>query len=94
MASFRVEKAYFVPHRDLVVLAGRMESGKVERGGGIDLPRELKGPGWVPIFDVQVIPFKDGSTRLTVVLEYEALTGAPMMEFSALEGLSLQVRGP
>lgn len=94
MASFRVDKAYYVPHRDLVVLAGRLESGRPVRGGSIDLPKEVKGPGWVPIHDVQTIPFQDGSEKLAVILEYEALTGAPLMEFSSLEGKSLPLRGP
>lgn len=92
MAAFLVDKVYYVPHRDLVVLTGAMESGIVRPGYSVDLPREIKGPGWVPIHDVQTIPFRDGKQRLGIVLQYELLTGGPLMEFSHLEGLALDIR--
>ena len=92
MASFTVHKVYYAGHLDKLVLAGRAESGLPRPGWAIDLPREVKGPGWVPIHDVQTIAFNDGTSRLCVVLEYEVVTGAPLMEFSSLEGLSLDVR--
>lgn len=92
MASFYVDKVYYLAHRDLVVLAGRPESGLPVPGGAIDLPREVKGPGWVPIHDVQKVPFQDGTTKLCVVLEWSVLESAPLMEFSSLEGLALDLR--
>ena len=92
MAAFRVDKVYYVPVRDQVVLTGAMESGRVRPGDAIDLPRELKGPGWVPIHDVQQIPFRDGRTRLGVILLWDTLSAAPLMEFKDLEGLALDVR--
>jgi hypothetical protein len=92
MPAFRVEKTYMVPHRDLIVLAGVIESGTVKPGWSIDLPKEIKGPGWVPIHDVQKVAFQDGKERLCVILQWELLTGAPLMEFTHLEGLALDVR--
>jgi hypothetical protein len=92
LAAFSVKKAYYIPHRDLIVLAGVLESGVVRPGDAIDLPREINGPGWVPIHDVQQIPFLDGRTELGIVLLWDTVTGAPLMEFAALEGLALQVR--
>lgn len=92
MAAFTVRKVYFIPHRDLIVLTGAVESGRVKPGDAIDLPRELKGPGWVPIHDVQQIPFLDGRTELGLVLMWEAVIDAPLMEFGWLEGLALDVR--
>lgn len=92
MAAFFVRKVYFIPHRDLLVLTGTLDSGRVRPGDAIDLPRELKGPGWVPIHDVQQIPFLDGRTELGVVLQYEVITGAPLLELPSLEGKSLDVR--
>jgi hypothetical protein len=92
MAAFTVKKVYYIAHRDLIVLSGALESGVVRPGDAIDLPREIKGPGWVPIHDVQQIPFLDGRTELGIVLLWDTVTGAPLMEFSALEGLALQIR--
>jgi hypothetical protein len=90
--AFRVEKVYYVPHRDLVVLAGRVEGSGPRPGGSIDLPREVKGPGWVPISDVQTVAFADRE-RLCVILDYQVIEGAPLMEFSSIEGLALECRG-
>lgn len=92
MAAFRVEKVYYVQGHDLLALQGTVESGKVLGGMAIDLPREVQGPGWVPIRAVQQVPFAGGVERTCVLLDYEVITGAPFMEFSSLEGLSLQVR--
>lgn len=92
MAAFHVETVYYVPHQDLVALAGRMESGFVRPGFQVDLPRELKGPGWVPILDVQRIPFADGRVRLALLLAYASIADNQLMEFGDLEGKPLQVR--
>ena len=77
--AFAVDKVFFVPHRDLLVLAGRAESAAPVPQGAIDLPREVQGPGWVPILDVQTIPFEDGTTKLCVILEYAVIESAPLM---------------
>ena len=92
MAAFRVTKALYMPSRDLIVLAGELDSGKVMAGWRVDLPRDIRGPGWVPIHDVQHVPFADGVTHLCLVLQYEVVTSAPLMEFADLEGLALEVR--
>ena len=91
VAAFEVEPTYMVPHRDLIVLAGKAVSGMPRPGGAIELPRELKGPGWVPISDVQKVPFGEVE-RLCVILEWSVVEGAPLMEFGDLEGLALQIR--
>lgn len=91
MASFLVQKVYWVAHRDQVVLAGAPGETLPRPGQAIDLPRDVKGPGWVPIADVQVVEFADGP-RPCVILDYGVLEGAPLMEFSDLEELALEVR--
>ncbi len=92
MAGFQCDKVYYMAHRDLLVLAGRPVSGQPSAGWSVDLPREIKGPGWVPVHDVQTIPFADGTDRFCLVLEYEVVTSAPLMEFSDLEGRVLDLR--
>ena len=92
MAGFRCDKVYYQAHRDLIVLAGAAESGAPAAGWSVDLPRDIRGPGWVPIHDVQTVPFADGTSQLCLVLEYEVVTGAPLMEFSDLEGRTLDLR--
>lgn len=93
MGAFHVDKAYLVPHHDLIVLAGTPVSGLPVPGGSVELPREVKGPGWVPIHDVQRVRFGDRD-KLCIVLLYQVVEGAPLMEFTDLEGLPLQLRGP
>jgi hypothetical protein len=93
VAAFHVEKTYLVPHLDLIVLSGTPVSGLPVPGGAVELPREIKGPGWVPIRDVQRVAFADRE-RLCILLDHAVVEGAPLMEFSDLEGLPLQLRGP
>ncbi|MBX2797420.1 MAG: hypothetical protein KTR31_07130 [Myxococcales bacterium] len=95
--TFFVDKVYYLPHRDLLVLAGRPQGDAAQPplpGGRIDLPEEIKGPGWVPIADVQTVAFEDGTDRLCVVLDYEVVVPTPLMEFRDLEGRALEVRRP
>lgn len=92
--AFLVDKVYYLPHRDLLVIAGRPDPAAPVPGGSIDLPREIRGPGWVPILDVQTVPFADGVARLCAILDYEVVAAAPFMEFSDLEGLPLEIRPP
>ena len=91
MASLSVQKVYYVPHRDLLVLSGRIEGRAPQPGWSIDLPVAVRGPGWVPIADVQVVDFADGA-RTCVILDYQVLESAPLMEFSDLEGATLDFR--
>ncbi|MEN0064087.1 MAG: hypothetical protein AAGA48_18180 [Myxococcota bacterium] len=92
--AFFVQRVYYVPHRDLLVLAGRPDPTVPVAGGAIDLPEDLKGPGWVPIADVQTIAFADGAERTCVIVDYTHLEQAPLMEFSDLEGKPLSLRRP
>jgi hypothetical protein len=91
--GLNVHKVYYVPHVDQLVLAGTVDGRAPVPGGAIDLPREVRGPGWVPIHDVQSVSFA-GVNRICVVLSYDVIQGAPMMEFSDLEGRILDVRPP
>jgi hypothetical protein len=93
MAGFHVEKVLYKAVDDLIVLAGRMESGTVGPEWWIDLPREIRGPGWVRIADVQTVAFADRA-RLCLVLPYAAVIDAPLMEFSDLEGKTFDLRQP
>ena len=77
MASFHCDNAYWVMHQDLVVLSGYLLSGKVLPGWAVDLPREIKGPGWVPIRDVQMVDFA-GKRKLCIVLDYDVLGHDPV----------------
>ena len=92
MPAFRVHKVYMIPHRDLLVLAGTPETVLPKPAWSIDLPRELKGPGWVPILDIQQVPFADGTHKLCVVLDYAVVEGSPFLEFADLEGLALELK--
>lgn len=92
--AFFVQRVYYLPHRDQLVLAGRPDPTMPVPGGAIDLPQEVKGPGWVPILDVQTVAFADGVERLCVVIDYTHVEAAPLMEFSDLEGKPLPVRKP
>jgi hypothetical protein len=91
MASLAVQKVYYVPHRDLLVLAGTLEGRRPQPGWTVDLPVAIRGPGWVPIADVQVVAFADGE-RTCVILDYQVLESAPLMEFSDLEGITVDFR--
>lgn len=92
MAAFRVDKTYYMPNRDLVVLAGAAESGVPQPEQQIDLCKTIGGPGWVPVFDVQHVPFAGGELKLCLVLQYDVFATVPLMEFSVLEGKSFSLR--
>jgi hypothetical protein len=92
MAAFFCEKVFYVPHQDLVALAGHLESGFVRPGFWVDLPRERRGPGWVVVTHVQQVPFRDGRARLCLLLPWNAFSDAPLMEFTDLEGIALDLR--
>lgn len=92
MASFTVSRCFYHPVGDHLVLAGRLESGMAAPGMQVDLPRELRGPGWVTVSDVQVVPFRDGTRQLCLILPYASISEHPFMEFGDLEGKALDVR--
>jgi len=92
MGAFHVDHVYLVPHQDLLVLAGARVSGLPGPGWSVDLPREVQGPGWVPIHDVQQVPFADGADKFCLILQYAVVEGAPLMEFRDLEGRTLDLR--
>lgn len=91
MASIVVDKVYYVPHRDLVVLAGELIGRIPSPGWFIDLPKGISGPGWVPITDVQRVPFGD-QEKTCIILDYDVFASAPLMEFKDLEGTTLDYR--
>jgi hypothetical protein len=92
VASFTVDRCFYHPVGDHLVLAGRLESGQASPGMQIDLPQELRGPGWVTVTDVQWVPFRGGARQLCLILPYAALSEHPFLEFSDLEGKALDVR--
>jgi hypothetical protein len=82
-----------VMHRDLIVLVGRFQGDAATPGWEVDCPEAIKGPGWVPIRDVQTIRLEDVDWP-ALVLEYESFTSAQLMEFGDLEGRALDLRDP
>lgn len=91
MGRFYCHRAYWLMTRDLLVLSGKILEGPVEPGMAIDLPRSIRGPGFVPIHSVQEVTFEDRPPELGVVIQWHHLDAAPMMEPSHLEGRTLQV---
>ena len=89
---FHVDRIYWQGHLDLIVLAGHLVRGDVLAGDEVELPVSIRGPGWVPIRDVQTVDFADGTARLCVVIDYGTLESAPFMEFRDVEGLDLSIR--
>jgi len=92
VAAFYCEKTFYLANGDSFVMAGRMVSGTVHEGMAVDLPRELRGPGWVPIAGAQTVPFDDGRALLCLLIDYAIIAGSPFMEFGDLHGKTLDVR--
>jgi len=92
MAAFYVEKTFYLAAQDALLLAGHMVSGRLGPDMAVDLPHEIKGPGWVPIGGTQTVPFADGRNLLCLILDYQLLTGCPFMEFADLHGKTLDLR--
>ncbi len=90
---FKVKKSFYLGSRDLLVLTGDVLQHPVQPGMFIDLPRELRGPGRVPIHTVEFVSFADNRDELCVTIQYHHLATAPLMEFSAVEGHVLEVAG-
>ena len=93
MASFHVHKAFYYARRDAVVLAGAfVDQDDVVPGFLVELPAEIKGHGYVPIADITTVQFADDREQMCLVLEYEVFYDSPLLEFSDLEGLTLDVK--
>lgn len=93
MPSFRVDKAFFHGALDSVILAGGFDGTEpVGPGWTVELPAAVKGHGHVPIFDLNVIQYADGSEQVCLILKYEVFYDSPLLEFRDLEGLSLELR--
>ncbi|MCB9679446.1 MAG: hypothetical protein H6737_30355 [Alphaproteobacteria bacterium] len=90
MGRFYCARAYWLMHRDLLVLTGKILEEPVQPGTAIDLPKSIRGPGLVPIHSVQEVTFDDRPPELGVVIEMRHLDAAPMMEPSHLEGRELK----
>jgi len=85
----QVHKAYWMPRTDALVLTGQLV-GQVEPGMLVDLPREVNGPGPVPIRSVELVEFTTG-TMLAITVDHDELEVAPLMEYADLEGRLLEV---
>ena len=93
MPGFRVDKAFYYARKDSVVLAGDfVDEDDVVPGFLVELPAEVKGHGYVPISDITTVQFADDREQLCLVLAYEVFTDSPLLEFSDLEGLTLNVK--
>lgn len=93
MPAFHVDHTYYIAARDIFLLAGHTVSGTVKPGMAVDLPKEIRGPGWVPIGGVQTVPFGKGVSKLCLLIDYQFVAAAPFMEFDHLHGKTLDVRG-
>ncbi len=91
MATFHVDKAFFLARTDQLVLTGSEQLGPIVPGMWVDLPVEVEGPGPVPIASVDRVRFADGREVPALVIDYHHLDAAPDMEFSHLEGRQLTV---
>jgi hypothetical protein len=89
MGCFQVFKTYFLFKMDALVLTGHLV-GEVEPGMYVDLPREVNGPGPVPILGVEYVQFADGALP-AITIAHEHIEDAPLMEFCDLEGRLLEV---
>lgn len=93
MPAFHVDKAFYYARKDSVVLAGAfVDSDDVVPGFLVELPAEVKGHGYVPIADITTVQFADDRAQLCLVLAYEVFYDSPLLEFSDLEGLTLNVK--
>lgn len=91
MAEFHVDKAFFLGRTDQLVLTGAPSLGPVVPGMYVDLPREVEGPGPVPIAAVEVVKFADGREVPALCIDFHHLDAAPGLEFASLEGRVLAV---
>jgi len=92
MASFHVDKVYYLAREDLLVISGEPDDAALDATWWIDLPERLKGPGYVPVSGVQMVPFANGVQKLCVLLDYALIDSHPLLEFSDLEGEVLGLR--
>ncbi len=72
-----------------LVLTGQVV-GAIEPGMYVDLPREVNGPGPVPILGVEYVQFADGALP-AITIAHKHIEDAPLMEFCDLEGRLLAV---
>ena len=93
MPGFKVDKAFYYALKDSVVLAGAfVGEDDVVPGFLVELPAEIKGHGYVPISDITTVQFADDREQLCLVLKYEVFYDSPLLEFSDMEGLTLNVK--
>lgn len=89
---FRVLKAFYLPDRDLLVFTGSVIEGGLVGGMWIDLPRALRGPGWVEVHSVESVQFADGREDLAITVQYGAIESTPLFEPSLCEGRVLSLK--
>lgn len=91
VSLYRIEKAFYHAGFDLVVLTGSVSQGRLEPGMWIDLPKEVGGPGRVPIQSVEYVEFLTGR-ELAVTVNYQDLSNAAF-DPAVLEGSEVEVVG-
>jgi len=89
-AKFYVKRCYWVTKRDWIVMTGVVKNGPIFPGMYINLPRELHGPGPVPIGTMEEVELLTG-TEFAITFEYRHLESAPLFEPSWVEGRWLDV---
>lgn len=95
MGRFAVERSFYLPNRDLMVLTGALLNGDMEPGDRVELPTRLGGPGLVPIAAVEMVQFADGREVPAICVELKWIEGVPTFEPVTLEGeiLGISSRG-
>lgn len=89
-SAFLVEKVYWLPKADLLVLTGHLV-GDVGPGMLVDLPVAIKGPGPVPVHSVEFVDFGQAGALPAITVAQVYLDQAPLMEYSDLEGRTLAI---
>ena len=80
MATFRIDMAFYLQSRDLVVLVGDILEGEVGRGMTVDLP----GLGLRPVHSAEFVRFADGRSLPALTVAYADLGGPADFDFQTL----------
>jgi hypothetical protein len=91
MARFAVDRAFYLPARDLMVLTGAPDEGEVGPADLVDLPSRLGGPGPVPIESIEWVRFEGGREVPAVCVRLVHIESTPDFEPAHLEGQILEV---
>lgn len=91
MPRFAVDRAFYLPGRDLMVLTGLPDDGEVGPADLVDLPARLGGPGPVPIASIEWVRFDGGREVPALCIRLSQIESTPTFEPVHLEGEVLEV---